>query len=98
MKVVYYPKVEETIRKLPELENSRILKVVDLFKDYKFTLTTVFLKKITKGIWELRAGKYRLLFGKAKDVVLITSIFAKKTQKMPKREIDRAIRRMKEYE
>lgn len=98
MRIVYHPEAEKVIRKLSESENSRILKVVDLFGDYKFSLTQLFLKKIAREIWELRAGRYRLLFGVISGNAIITRIFLKKTQKTPKKEINLAIKRLKEYE
>ncbi len=98
MKVIYHPEVEECIRTLPEKDNSRVVKIIDLFEDYKFNLTQVYLKKITKGIWELRAGRYRLLFGIIRGDAIIVSMFMKKTQKTPKQEINLAISRLRAYE
>lgn len=83
---------------MSKLENSRILKVVDLFEDYKFSLTPLFLKKIAKEVWELRAGRYRLLLGVVSGNAIITRIFLKKTQKTPQKEIGLAMRRLSEYE
>lgn len=98
MKVIYHPEVEKFILALPEKDNARVVKVVDLFKDYQFRLHQVYLKKITKEIWELRAGRYRLLFGMIHEDTIIVIIFMKKTQKTPKQIIDLAIRRLREYE
>jgi len=98
MRIVYHPEAEKVIRRLSGSENSRVLKVVDLFGDYKFSLTQLFLKKIAREIWELRAGRYRLLFGVIQGNAIITRIFLKKTQKTPNKEIDLAIKRLKEYE
>ncbi len=98
MKVIYHPEVEQIIRTLTKEHESRIIKVVDLFEEYKFSLTQVYLKKIVKGIWELRAGRYRLLFGMVSKEAIAVSIFMKKTQKTPKQVINVAIRRLKEYE
>lgn len=98
MKVVYHPEVERTIRSLSKLDESRVLKVIDLFLDYGFGLTQLYLKKITKGLWELRAGKYRLLFGIVERDAIIVVLFVKKTQKTPKQSMKLAIRRLKEYE
>lgn len=98
MKIVYHPEVEKFIFALPSKDNARLIKVVDLFRDYQFRLHQVYLKKITKGIWELRTGRYRLLFGMISEDLIVVYIFMKKTQKTPKQIIDLAIRRLREYE
>lgn len=98
MKVIYHPEVDEIIRHLPYKENSRVVKVIDFFESNKFLLDQRYLKKITKGLWELRAGRYRLLFGLSDGNAIVTRIFLKKTQKTPKQEIELAIKRLNEYE
>lgn len=98
MRVIYHPEVEQIIRTLPKEHESRIFRIVDLFEEYKFSLTKVYLKKIVKGIWELRAGRYRLLFGMVNREAIVVSVFMKKTQKTPKQVINVAIKRLKKYE
>ncbi|MBI3576698.1 type II toxin-antitoxin system RelE/ParE family toxin [Candidatus Gottesmanbacteria bacterium] len=98
MNVIYHPKVEEVIHLLSKEDGSRITKVVDLFIDYRFRLTQIYLKKITKGIWELRAGRYRLLFGMIDSQAVVVNIFMKKSQKTPIQAIVLAVKRLKEYE
>lgn len=98
MKAIYHPEVEKSIRSLSKRDESRILKVIDLFLDYRFSLTQLYLKKITRNIWELRAGKYRLLFGVVGVYAVITNFFIKKSQKTPRQSIKLALQRLKEYE
>lgn len=98
MKIIYHPKVEEEIISLDENSKSKIIKVVDLFREYSFQLSKEYLKKINKEIWELRAGRYRLLFGVIKQFNIIVNIFHKKTQKTPIKEIKLAIFRFNQYE
>ena len=98
MNIIYYPIVEKEIQSLDQKDKSRIIKVIDLFEEYAFQLSKEFLKKINKEIWELRAGKYRLLFGVIKDFGIIINLFQKKTQKTPIKEIRLAISRFKQYE
>ncbi|KKQ92666.1 MAG: hypothetical protein UT58_C0012G0015 [Microgenomates group bacterium GW2011_GWC1_39_7b] len=98
MKVIYHPEVDKTIRDLSNKENSRVVKVVDFFESSKFLLDQKYLKKIMKGLWELRAGRYRLLFGISGGNAIVTRLFLKKTQKTPDREIKLAIKRLNEYE
>lgn len=96
-KVSNDPRVDREIRFLPKEDSARIVKVVDLFREGGFNLTELYLKKLTRGLWELRTGKWRLLFSIIKKEAIIVNIFPKKTQKTPKKEIEVALRRLKEY-
>lgn len=98
MNVVYHPNVYKVIEELSNIHSSRVIKVIDLFKDYQFRLHEAYLKKIARELWELRAGRYRLLFGMIDGIAVIVCIFMKKTQKTPRQMIDLAMRRLKEYE
>ena len=96
MKVVYHPKVNKFIRNLARKESARIIRVVELFEESGFELTEKHLKKITKNLWELKAGRWRLFFGKYDNVARVVNIILKSTQKTPKREIDLALKRLEE--
>lgn len=98
MNIYYDEKVKIVIRSLSDKESVSILSVVDLFIDYGFNLPSTYLKKLTKIIWEFRAGRYRLLFGIIGATGIVTNIFIKKTQKTSKKEIELAIKRLKQYE
>lgn len=98
MKVSLDPRVDKAIRDLPSKDNGRIIQAVTLLQDYGFTVTSVYLKKLKTGLWELRSGRWRLLFGVVDQEAIIVDIFRKKTQKTPMREIKTALTRMKEYQ
>jgi len=98
MKIIYHPEVETKILSLRDEDRSRIIRLIDLFKEHKFSLSQLYLKKITKGIWELRPGKYRLLLGLIDQDIAVVTIFKKQAQKTPKKEIKQALRRLSEYE
>lgn len=98
MRVIYHPEVDNIVRGLPIKENSRVVRVVDFFESNSFLLDQRFLKKITKNLWELKAGRYRLLFGLSGGNAIVTRMFLKKTQKTPNKEIRLAVKRLKEYE
>lgn len=98
MKIIYHPEVEKIVRSLPKEDETRVLKVVDLFVDYGFHVPTKYLKKLEGNIWEFRAGRYRVLFSMVGGNAVLVNIFMKKTQKTPKHEIDLAHRRIKVYE
>lgn len=97
LKVSNDPRVDRKIRSLSKQESARIVWVIDLLKENGFNLTKLYLKKLTRGLWELRTGKWRLLFGVVNKGAIIVNIFLKKTQKTPKKEIRLALQRLKEY-
>lgn len=98
MRIIYHPKVEDEIKSLPKKYNSKVVNIVDKFVNEGFSLSTNWLRKLSSNIWELRAGRYRLLFGIKESKAIITNIFIKKTQKTPRKEIELAVKRLKEYE
>jgi phage-related protein len=96
MKVLNHPKVDKFIRDLPASDQARITHVIELFEENGFNLTDNHLKKLTKGLWELRAGRWRLLFGVMGNNAVVVSMFLKSTQKTPKKEIELALKRFEE--
>lgn len=57
-----------------------------------------YIKHIKEEIWELRPLKNRILFATLEnDKFIILTYFIKKTQKTPRREIEKAKRYLKEY-
>lgn len=57
MKVSTDPRVEKQIRLLPQKDASRVVKIAETFEEYGFTLTSKYLKKLSKNLWELRSDK-----------------------------------------
>lgn len=97
MKVHHDPRVGKIIESLPMKDNSRVVQLVDLFEQYGFVLPQHYLKKLIPGIWELRSGRWRLLFGVVGQEAISLNLFLKQTQKTPKKEIDLALQRLKGY-
>ncbi len=97
MRIYNDPRIDKQIGELSIKDSARIVQVAELFEDAGFGLTELYLKKLTKIIWELRAGRWRLLFGIVKETAIVVNIFIKKTQKTPKQEIKLAEKRLKEY-
>jgi|SRR3989344_293489 len=98
MKVRNDPRVDKKIRSLPSKESARIISVIELFEVGGFSISELYLKKLRQGLWELRAGRWRLLFGIIDSEGVIVNMFLKQAQKAPKKDIDLALRRLKEYE
>lgn len=84
------------LNKLSTTDNIKITKTIRLFLDYSFSLPEKYLKKINNLIWELRVERYRILFGRVKDRIIITNIYYKRTQKIPVKELKLAVKRYKE--
>lgn len=97
MKVSTDRRTEKLLNRLSRPERARVARVVGLFSEKGFSLSEIYLKKLTKLIWELRAGNVRLLFGVVESEAIIINIFLKKTAKTPLKEIDLANRRLMEY-
>jgi len=81
MRIFNDNRVDRTIRKLPYTDQSQIVGSIQLLRDYGFSLSALYLKKLIKDIWELRSGRYRLLFGMIKEKVIIVNIFLKNRKK-----------------
>lgn len=89
-------KAREFIESLDKLRRARVDRIYYLFEEYGATLPGKYLKKIDKGVWELRPGDVRLFLGiKGTTGVIVHGIF-KKTQKTPKQDLELAKKRIKE--
>lgn len=97
--------VEEYIKKLNSSNNkedrikySKISAYMDLLHENGLSLKEPYIKKIDKEIWELRPIRDRILFAIVKEEkFFILNYFIKKTQKTPKKEIDKAKRLLNDY-
>lgn len=63
-----------------------------------FEIGKPYIKHLEGELWELRPLRIRILFSYLdKDELLLISYFIKKTQKTPKKEIEKAKKLLKEY-
>lgn len=88
--------LEELERKAPtdknaRIQNKKILQYIQLLADNGTKIGTNITKHVEDNIWELRPDKHRVLFFYYKNntYVLLHS-FRKKTQKTPRRELEKA--------
>ncbi|MCA1764521.1 MAG: type II toxin-antitoxin system RelE/ParE family toxin [Cryomorphaceae bacterium] len=94
---------EEFLLAQPQKVQDKIFKVVEIIETYE-RIPSTYLKAIagTDGLFEARiklgSNIWRVFcfFDKGRLVILLNG-FTKKTQKTPKKEIDRATRLMTEY-
>lgn len=94
--IIDYRAQKETLS-ISDKNQAQIIRVIKLFKQWEFNLTEKHLKRISKKLWELKAGQVRLLFGIAGSAIVIVNVFLKKTQKTPTNEIKTALQRLKIY-
>lgn len=73
------------------IQHKQISMYIQLLADHGTRLGENITKHIEDGIWELRPGNNRILYFSFKDeTFVLLHHFRKKTNKTPRREIDRA--------
>ncbi len=95
--------VEDFLRSLPDKQSKKVVWTLRVVRDLE-QVPTQYLKKLksTDDIWEVRAtlgnNTFRLLgFFDGPKLIVLTSGFAKKTNKVPKQEIETAEERKRDY-
>ena len=82
-----------TTGKDSRIQLKQISQYIQFLEDYGTRLGEKVTKHLEEDIWELRPGNNRVLFFYAQeDTFVLLHHFRKKTQKTPRREIDRAKR------
>ena len=77
---------------------NKIRDYIKLLSIHGTRLGEPYVKYLSDDIWELRPLRNRILFFQCyKDKIILLSHFTKKTQKTPKKEIDKARRLMKDH-
>lgn len=57
MELTYDPRLDKFLRALSKKDLARIIRVAELFKKGGFSLSKLYLKKLARNLWELRAEK-----------------------------------------
>lgn len=87
---------EEFINSLPKEERVKCYWIFKLAREKGVNLKP-HSKYLQDGIWELKFKNVRLLYFLVKDTFIITNAFIKKTQKSPKRAIQKALEVKKDF-
>ncbi|OGY46312.1 MAG: hypothetical protein A2744_01685 [Candidatus Buchananbacteria bacterium RIFCSPHIGHO2_01_FULL_44_11] len=98
IKIVFDNSVESFIRSLEKPAIAKVLRVIDLLEKFGHQLGLPHSKKISAGLFELRIKgrqEVRLFYTFQKGNIVVLSGFIKKSQVIPKREIDQAKRKLK---
>ena len=89
--------VENFILKQSRNVQAKITRMILLLEKYGSFLGMPYSKKIDRKLWELRiSGKeaFRIFYTVSGKEIILLHIFKKKSQKIPKREIKIALKRM----
>ena len=94
--------VEEFLETISDKQAQKIAWVLRIIRDLDFTPKEYFKKLKNTNIWEVRiqlgSNIFRILgFIEGNNIIVLTNGLQKKTQKTPKKEIELAEKRMREY-
>lgn len=81
-----------------KINYTKIIAYIRLLKENGVELVEPYVKHINEEIWELRPLRNRILFANlSNNIIILLSIFTKKTQKTPKKEIEKAKKFLNDY-
>lgn len=90
--------IDKFILNLDSDTQARVLRYLELLEKYEYKLGMPYSKSLHKGLFELRImgnKQVRILYCFHKEKVFLSNIFLKKTNKIPKKEIDLTLKRLK---
>ncbi len=80
------------------IKANKIISYIDMLSEKGVKLGKKYVKHLRNDIWELRPLRNRILFEYiSNNIFILLSIFIKKTQKAPEREIEKAEQILKEF-
>lgn len=94
--------VEEFLESLTDKQAQKVAWTLRVIRDLEFVPKEYFKKLTNTDLWEVRVqignNIFRILgFLERDNLIILTNGFQKKTQKTPKKELDLAEKRMKDY-
>ncbi|TSC72245.1 MAG: Uncharacterized protein G01um101470_387, partial [Parcubacteria group bacterium Gr01-1014_70] len=99
MKVVIFDSaLEKFIESLEKKTIARVLRSIDLLAEYGNALEMPHSKHVQKNLFELRIRGYqeiRIFYSFSKSQAILLYGYVKKSQKTPKKELDKALRALK---
>ncbi len=94
----YIKKLSNNKSKDNRIKFKKINAYIEMLSKDGLSLSEPYIKKIDKEIWELRPLRDRILFASLyNNKFILLSIFMKKTQKTPKKEIRKARKLLEDY-
>lgn len=92
--------IDKFILKLDAQAQARVLRCLDLLEKYEYKLGMPYSKSLKGGLFELRivGNKHiRIIYCFHDGKIYLLNAFMKKTNKIPKKEFDLAIKRFKMF-
>ncbi len=94
----YIKNLDKNNSKDGRIKTKKIAAYFDYLEEYGQKGKEPFVKKVTDELWELRPLRDRFMYAFIKDnKIIVLSQFMKTTQETPKREIEKAKRRLNLY-
>lgn len=96
MKIVYNKSLKKFIKSLEKRTISKTLRMIDLLDHYESNLRMPYSKKVKDNIFELRINskqEVRIFYTFYKNKIFLLNGFIKESNKTPKKEIKKAMRR-----
>ena len=94
----YITYLQQRTDKDSKIKFGKIVSYIRKLSENGFSLGNKYIKYLNNNIWELRPLRDRILFAYVdNNTFILLSIFMKKTEKTPKREIEKAKRMLKDY-
>lgn len=90
--------IDKFILNLDAQTKARVLRYLELLEKYEHKLGMPYSKSLHKGLFELRVTgnkQVRIIYCFHKNMIYLLNAFIKKTNKIPKKEIDLAVKRFK---
>jgi phage-related protein len=97
--IVYYSEaVQDEIDSWPAEDRAVYVRITELMKHYGSNLGMPYTRRIDTGLFEIRAKTGRAFYcTEVERKIVILHAFIKKSQKSPKRHVNTAKKRMREY-
>lgn len=94
----YIKELQKKTSKDKKIKFQKIIAYIRMLQEQGLSLGEPYIKHLDEQIWELRPLRNRILFASCIDnKFILLTIFIKKTQKTPKKEIEKAKRYLEDY-
>ena len=94
----YIKELQKKTSKDKKIKFQKIIAYIKMLQEQGLSLGEPYIKHLDEQIWELRPLRNRILFASCIDnKFILLTIFIKKTQKTPKKEIEKAKRYLEDY-
>ena len=94
----YIKSIQRRKNKNNNIKFTKIVAYIRILSESGLSIGEPYIKHIDSNIWELRPLRDRILFAYCNNNrFILLSVFMKKSQKTPQKEIDKAKRLLKDY-